>query len=312
MMWTIRRLFVGITLATSTIASGGEAQINVDECVVRFASEVNVPALETGSVARMNVKLNDAIDAGAPIASLDDRSMLILRQAASRRLELAKSIAVDDVEIRYAEVAMQEAEAELETSRSIQNDVRGAIPLTQIRRLRLAVERAKLEISQAEKRKQQAQTESELRQTDLSLIDEQLRNLHADSPISGIVLSLFHSAGEWVAKGETIATVGQVDRLHIHALVDSQQIAPGQCKGLPVSVRWNDAATGELVSLRGSVLSVDPQLLPNRVFRLHAEIINQKRDDASGGWLLLPGTDVRMTIYTPTSVTHQTPRSTVR
>jgi multidrug efflux pump subunit AcrA (membrane-fusion protein) len=284
-------------------ASLDGGRVEVSDCVVRFADEVDVPALETGRVAEVSVRQNDPVKAGDAIARLDDRSLLIRRRSAQLRLGSAQSDAQDDVEIRYAEVALQEAEAELETSRSIQNDVRGAVPLSQIRKLRLAVERGRLEVSQAKKRTQRAQTEALLREADLAEIDDQLSKLHTDSPIDGVVLEVMRSAGEWVNKGEAVATVGRIDRLHVHALVASEAIAPASCRGLPVSVTWTDDATGQSQTLRGQVLSVDPQTLPGGRFRLHAEITNGLRPGAAADrWLLQPGAPVRMTIYTASPI----------
>ena len=273
------------------------ADIELQDCVVRFASAVKVPALVTGRVAEVKVKLNDVVEKDAAIARLDDRGLLIQRRAAMLRVDAARLETADQIELKYAETALAETEAELDTSRSIQRDVSGAIPLSQIRRLRLAVERGRLEVEQAKKRQKQALTELGLRETDLSVLDDQLRHLHIESPINGIVLEVAHSAGEWIERGQPIATIAQIDRLHVHALASSQQIPPRVCRGLPVSVHWIDAASGVEQSLRGKVLSVDPQMLPGGKFRLHAEIVNEADEQHRSQWKLTPGTDIRMKMY---------------
>jgi biotin carboxyl carrier protein len=284
-------------------------EIDVEECVVRFGAEIEVPALETGRIADIAVQRNDQVTAGNSIARLDDRSLLIRRRAAELRVASAKEEAEDDVEIRYAEVALKEAEAELDNSRSIQNDVRGAIPLTQMRRMRLAVQRGELEVAQAKKRGSRARLELQLRQADVSVIDDQLKNLLAQSPIDGVVLELNKQKGEWIEKGDSIAKIGQVDRLHLHALVRSDLVSPRHCKGLPISVHWVDDVKGTRRSLSGKVLSIDPQALPGGRYRLHAEIKNEKSKASgvdrkethasNGTWLLFPGTSVRMKVYVP-------------
>jgi multidrug efflux pump subunit AcrA (membrane-fusion protein) len=292
----LRRLpLVLMLLWCVTKAMAGD--IELQDCVVRFADEVEVPALETGRVAEVPVKLNDVVEKGDALARLDDRGVLILRRAALLRVDSARSDAIDAIELRYAETALAEAQAELDTSRSIQRDVSGAIPLSQLRRLRLAVERGGLEVARTQKRQKQARVELELRETDVSVLDEQLRNLHCESPIDGIVLEVARSAGEWIEKGQPIVTVAQIDRLHVHALASSKQVAPAACRGLPVSVHWNDAATGAQQSLRGKVLSVDPQMLPGGRFRLHAEIINETDESDPHQWKLTPGTEIRMKMY---------------
>jgi multidrug efflux pump subunit AcrA (membrane-fusion protein) len=276
--------------------------IEVQDCAVRFAAEVDVPALTTGRVAEVNVAPNDTIELGAPVARLDDRSLLIRRRAAQLRYDNAKADSEDDVEIQYATVAKAEAEAELDVSRSIQKDARGAVPLTRMRQLRLAVERGQLEVAQAKKRLKLAEVEAGLREADLAVIDDQLRNLHVESPIGGVVLEVDREAGEWIEKGATLATIGRIDRLHIHALLSSEKIAPSQCRGLLVSVHWKDPTDGKEKSLRGKVLSVDPQMLPGGRFRLHAEIVNRRVDNTADQWQLNPGTEVRMKVF-PTTLT---------
>ena len=242
----------------------------IDECVVRFAAEVKVPALETGRIDEVTVRLNDPIRVGHSIARLDDHRLLVRRRSAQLRVTSAQDQANDEIEIRYAEVALDEAKAELENSRSIQSDVRGAVPMTQMRRLRLAVKRGELEVAQARQRKQRAEVEVQLREADLSVIDDQLRNLHIESPADGVVLEVTHEAGEWIEKGQTIAKIGRISQLHVHALVHSGRVPLHRCKDLPVSVHWADPVDGSQRSLSGRVLSIDPQSLPGHRYRLHA------------------------------------------
>jgi len=297
---------VDVSAQTST-----GAEVDVQECVVRFAQEVQVPALETGQVAEVTVAPNDMIEAGVQIARLDDRSLLIRRHASMLRRDLAKDV-LDDLDLNYAKLALAEAKEELETSRSIQNDVRGAVPLSQIRKLNLAVERGELEVEQAKKRGRRAEVELDLREADLSVMDDQLRHLHVESPISGVVLEVNRSEGEWIEKGDPIATVARIDRLHVHALIDSEQISPAACRGLRVSVHWTDPSDGVERSLSGRVLSVDPQMLPNGRLRLHAEIVNGTVEKDRSQWLLRPGAEVRMKVYTSAATAKKPSRSLKR
>ena len=293
--------FVTLLFLTVTGSASAAEGIEVHDCAVRFAAEVDVPALATGQVAEVNVAPNDTIQLGSPIGRLDGRSLLIRRRAAQLQYDNAKTDSEDDVEVQYAIVAKAEAEAELDLSRSIQRDARGAVPLTRMRQLRLAVERGQLEVAQAKRRLKRAEVEAGLREADLAVIDDQLRNLHVESPIGGVVLDIDRETGEWIEKGETLATIGRIDRLHVHALLSSQEIAPAQCHGLSVSVHWVDPSDGKEKSLRGKVLSVDPQMLPGGRYRLHAEIVNRPVDTDAKQWQLRPGTEVRMKVF-PTTV----------
>ena len=292
-LFAIVLLSVDAPLSEDSIGVG----IEVQDCTVRFAREVKVPALETGPVASVSVRLNESVKQGDPIARLDDRSLLIRRQASQLRRDTAYQESNDVNEIEYAETVLKQAEAELGSNRSIYDDVPGAVRMTDVFRLQLAVERGELEILQAKKRHRVAKVEAELRQAELSLIDDQLRNLHIDSPLDGVILEVMRSAGEWIQKGEPIATIGQIDRLHVRALLQTDLLAPEDCPSLPVSVHWVDPTTRKPHSLRGKVLSVDPQVISGgQYIRIHAEIENLRSPDGSQ-WQLRPGTAVRMKVY---------------
>ncbi|GAA4472266.1 HlyD family efflux transporter periplasmic adaptor subunit [Novipirellula rosea] len=289
-------LLASLTLLGRSLAAENST-IEVTDCVVRFAEEVHVPSVESGRVAAVNVKLNEPIDNNAIIARLDDRTLKIRHRASTLRLDHARRTAMDDVELRYAETALAEAEAELDSNRSIHKDVSGAIPLSHLRRLRLAVERGELEVALAKKRRVEAQVEVEMREADVAMLDDQLHNLEITSPMAGTVLEISRSPGEWIEKGEAIATVARVDRLHVHALVRQEMLPLGQCKGLPISVHWIDSHSGLEKSLRGTVLSLDPQVLAGARYRLHAEVLNRRDETDPSRWQLVPGTEVRMKVY---------------
>lgn len=271
--------------------------VEVQDCTVRFAKEVRVPALQSGLVAKVDVAINDSVRQGSALAKLDDRSLLIQRRAALARQLSAKQDAETSDEIEYAETVRKQAQAEHDARRSTYNQAPGAVPFFDVLRLELAVKRSELEIKQAQQRKRRAGAELELRSAELSLIDNQLRQLYVESPIDGVVLEVMRSEGEWVQKGEPIATIGKIDRLHVRALLSTDQIGPEECLGLPVSVHWVDPISDQSRSLRGEVRSVDPQVISGgRFVRLHAEIVNRKTESGSH-WLLSPGAEVRMTIY---------------
>jgi len=270
--------------------------IQVQECVVRFAEEVNVPSTESGMITELAIGVGDSIQWGDPIARLDDRALRIRSRAATLRLESAMQQAGDDLELRYAETALAEAKAELEASRSIYRDAAGAVPLSTIRRQGLSVERAELEVARAKKADSLAKIEIDLRAADLSIIEDSLRRLQVQSPLSGVVLQLFHQRGEWVTAGEPVARVARIDRLDVHALLAAEQISPQACRDQPVSVQWVDPSTKETHRLRGRVMSVQPQRVAGARYRIQAIVENERTADGKD-WKLHPGTEIQMFVY---------------
>ncbi|SMP76361.1 Multidrug resistance efflux pump [Neorhodopirellula lusitana] len=288
--------------------SAADHLVTVQDVVVDFAAQVDVPARQSGPVAVMSARQNQWIQAGDVVAKLDDTALVIRRRAAALKQEAARLVLSDEVEVRYAETALAEAEAELDDSVKASERVSGAVARNQIRRMRLAVERAELELARVGKQRRQAEIDIQLRAVDVASFDSELQRLQCVSPTDGVVLNIHRELGEWIREGEPLVTIADVSVLHLHALVDANQLDPARCVGLPVSVLWektsfsNGAKTTH--SLRGKVLSVDPTRLPGNRFRLHAEVTN-RRNSPSGnagladadGWQLVPGMDVTMNIH---------------
>ena len=276
--------------------------IPVQECIVHFSEELNVPSTESGLIAELSVETGDAIQWGDPIARLDDRKLRIQSKAASLRLDSAMQQSMDDLELQYAEKALEEAQAELDASRAIYNDAAGAIPLTTLRRLRLSVERAVLEVARAKKAAAIAKIEIDLRSADVSVIDDTLRRCQLQSPLSGVVLQVYRHRGEWVTAGEAVARVARLDRLDVNAILSADQLSPQACRDQSVSVRWIDPISKVEHRLRGRVSSVQPQRVAGSRYRVQATVANDRTADGKD-WMLHPGTEVRMFVY-PVGKTH--------
>lgn len=290
------------TLAAQEASADPVDVLEVHDVVVDFARQIDVPARRSGTVAALTVRQNDTVQAGQVLAKLDETSLMIRRRSALLQLESARLVLADDLELKFARTALEEAEAELGDSRSVHDTVRGAVPLNQLRRMRLAVQRGELEVARVEKQRRQAEIDQQLRVADLAVIDDELSRLESLSPIDGVALAVHREIGEWVQAGEPLLTVATVGRLRLHAMVDAKLIDTANCVGLPVTVRWDTIGKTRGGSLRGQVVSVDPGRLPGNRVRLHAEVTNRRQIRSTpngaeaGSWMLLPGMEVTLRI----------------
>lgn len=303
----LKCLVIAVLVSPTALCAEDDSVVTVKDVVVDFASKIDVPARHTGPVTVLNARQNQWFQSGQLIAKLDDTQLLIRQRSAQLKQAAARLVIEDEVEIRYAETALAEAEAELDDSRAVDERVSGAVARNQMRRLKLAVKRSELELARAEKQRKHAEIEWQLRSADLSTLDHELQQLQCVSPIDGVVLNVHRRLGEWVHAGDPIVTLADAAVLHLHALVHADDLDAAQCVGLPVSVDWTKQSptTGEekLYSLRGKVLSVDPMRLPGNRFRLHAEVANRRNvitgnePLVSDGWQLVPGMEVTMKIH---------------
>lgn len=309
-MQYVLRGALALSLAASAAAARGvdiPAQVPVEQCVVRYAEEIAVPALDSGPLTEVAVEQNQELQSGQLIARLDGTSLGIRRRAAELRRKIAQQRLADNLEAEFAETAYQEAVEELDSNRRVYDASSGAVPLSTLRRLRLGVERANLERERVKKLRREAEIELEVQTAELEMIDDHLRRLRVESPMSGVVLSVEHQVGEWVAVGEAVARVARMDRLHVQALLSESELLPRQAREAPVTVRWREGDVEHV--LRGRVVSVDSQMLSGGRYRLHATIENRF---VQGGWLLWPGREVAMTLHPMTSGSGAQPASARR
>lgn len=270
-------------------------EIVIEDCRVGYATQVAVPALESGPLQQVPISENAVVLAGQTLAVLDQSPLLIRRRVAELRRTLLSERLDNRLEVEFAETAYQEAVEANKIDEGLYSRNPGAVPLTTVRKSRLTVKRAELEREQVDKNRREAELELEAHLAELSNINAQLQRTEAKSPINGVVLKLHKTNGEWVNQGEEIATVAALDTLAITAFVDETQLSLRQAVGTAVTVRWTE--NGNTLTLRGIVKSVDPEIREVHnlgKLRLHVHVENRP---VEGGWLLYPGRKVILVLH---------------
>ncbi len=285
-------LCIAVSPAALDSADPATRVFEVAHCEVQFLEEVAVPALHSGPLARIAAQLNQEVKRGEVIAQIDDSLLQLQRQSLKLERDAALEKVADDVELQFALTAQREAEAELNATKDVVTKNPGVVAEVAQRRLRLAVERADLDVKQSRKALRLAQIAVSIKSNELQTLDQQLSRYQVICPIDGVVRELPRRTGEWAGEGEMIAKVARLDRVKVDALVNATASDLRRFNNARVSVSWRDQEEERV--LHGRVTSVDTQVYGTSQLRVHAEIDNQR--DASG-WKLLPGMDVRMSIY---------------
>lgn len=278
-------------------------QVVVEYCDVQFAEFVDVPSLDAGQLTRVEIEEGHQVKADQVIAELDSTLLASQRIAAeAKRAQIATKLE-DQTELRYAEIVLQEAVNALESDERQSKRTPGSITSDAITRSRLAVERANLEQERVKRQKQDLATTLRLQELEIGILDLQLAKLRARSSLTGVVLTRYRNRGEWVDKGEPIAKIARMDQLRVSAYMAEADLSPRKAVGTPVAVQWHEGkatsghgteASGPY-TLRGKIVSIDPQMMSDQTYRINVMIENRQ---VEGGWLLLPGRSVTMTVFT--------------
>lgn len=294
---------IGCSLSSSALAQAAnspapanvksnEGWLTLRDCPVLLENAVEVPALESGVLEAVDVKLNQAIAAGGRLAKLDSSLAELELKISQMQSKLAQETADDTYDIQFKRLALKEIEEEKSSYESISSSV----SKSEMARLDLNVERAKVAVTQALKAQEFAKAEAQLKAAALGAAQQRLQRRQILAPLAGVVTKLHKHPGQWVEAGQPIATISDLENLVVDSLVkvadfDRQQIVDAE-------VRLELAQeNGHSVRLAGRVSSYDPEVSANGLVRVHTKVRNVQQQ---GQWLLLPGMPVTLHIAVPT------------
>ena len=109
-------------LQTSPHSATGDRQVQLTHCLVSLIEDIQAPALEAGALTAVEVAEGQHVTAGQLIARIDDRQPALQKIAAKLELDAAVAKAQDDIEVRYAQAALNVAGADLERALAIEVD----------------------------------------------------------------------------------------------------------------------------------------------------------------------------------------------
>jgi multidrug resistance efflux pump len=200
--------------------------------------------------------------------------------------------AQDDIEVRYATAAFDVASAELERALSIERKNANAVTQQDIQKLRLAKHRDELQIERSKLEMRVAKMNADVHQAAVKSADDAVARRQITSPLAGVVVTIFHEKGEWVAAGEPLLQVIRIDRLRVEGFLSATEIGPEEVAGRPVAVEVQ-LTGGRTARFAGKVVFISPLVQAGDKYRVRAEVDNRTEH---GSPLLRPGMTATMTI----------------
>lgn len=277
---------------TRPAAASALPEAQVPHCLVSLIEDVQVPALESGALTSIAVVEGQYVTQGQLLAQLDDRQPRLDKLAAELQRDAALAKAQDDIEVRYADAAFAVATAELERALAIDRKNAGSVTQQEIQKLQLAKRRDELQIERSKLDMRVAKMNADVHQAGVKSAEDAVTRRQIVSPLAGVVVTLFHEKGEWVAAGDPVAQVIRIDRLRVEGFLSADEISPEDVAGRAVSVEV-PLAGGRAARFPGHVVFISPLVHAGNKYRVRAEVENRTEN---GNPLLRPGMTATMTI----------------
>ncbi|MEK6236064.1 MAG: efflux RND transporter periplasmic adaptor subunit [Planctomycetales bacterium] len=266
------------------------ADPKVDHCLITVLQEVEVPAHEAGVIDHMEAKEGMHVKAGQELAQLKLNQAKLEKLLADVELRSARRQAENDVNIRFAKASWEVSEAEFIQGQEANRKAANTVPPSEMRRRKLAADRAKLQIEQSRFEKDTAVATADAKQVQADVAQFRMDQRTIRSPLQGVVVELRKEAGEWVNPGDSVLRIVRLDRLRVEGFLDAAQHSPAEVDSRLVTV-YVDLPGGKTEEFPGKISYVSPEVDPvSRYFRVWAEIANR-------GLLLRPGMPARMVIH---------------
>jgi len=249
--------------------------VTIEKAKLVLIDNVSVSSQDSGIVTELNVAEGDSVDLGATLVALD-RALheAQLATAVQQRL-IASRESQNDIDVRYALKSAAVNAQVLSRSRNAASAYTKSVSKTEIEKLKLELERSCLSKEQAEHANEVSKLNYELRSAEEQISRLQLKNRQIDSPLRGQVAEVFVQLGEYVAPGQPVARLINLDRLKVEAYVDSDEVIQ-LTKGQAAEI--SAIAGGEEIKANGKVVFVSPEIDPlNSDVRIMIEIDNSDR-----------------------------------
>ncbi len=244
--------------------------ITVPSMLLTTVESAQVSAAREGILAKVLVQEGQLVKSQQLIAQLESGQAKLAVEEAQLQLQLATQVVEDDVDIRYARKTLEQAENESARSAAVNETLPGTIADRELDFLQLAVDRAQLEIERAQKERHLAATKVRLQEAALRMAELELAEHQFHAPLSGMVVSVTKTAGEWVEPGDPIVRIVRIDRIRAEGLLpaDSAHIdLIGRSAELIVEIPGRPT-----IRVTGKVTFVSPEANPvNAMVRIWAE-----------------------------------------
>ncbi|OYW17580.1 MAG: hypothetical protein B7Z55_12260 [Planctomycetales bacterium 12-60-4] len=283
-----KTLICAVLLATCVVsmknavwAQSSVGPLTVPEVRLSLVERATLSAERTGILDQMTVREGDAVAAGDLVAKLRDQVVRAQLAVAEKQLE-------NDVDLRFARKAAELANLEFSKSVKVNAGTSGTISEMELRKQRLASEKALLQL-------EQAQLQLEIAKLQRDETYAMLNAYAVTAPWAGVVMRVSKRRGEAVREGEPIVEIADLSRLRAEGYVNLTDSLRLQV-GAPVQLRLNIPGAElpiENRTFEGRVSFIEPKVDPvTQKVRVWADIVNDSgllKDGMQGAMVIATG-----------------------
>lgn len=285
---------VGIAVASAQTGSASKSnKVLLDNCLISAPEQALVPGREAGVLMQYNEQIareGFEVKKEDVLAELDNTDLLAKKEAAELAIDVAEAKAESDAELEVAKATKAVAEKELEGAKIANKKSPGTVPLNELRRMELTVERAFHEIRLRETERENAAREAKVKKAELKAVEVELTRRQVKAPLAGVIVERLKHEGEWVQPGETIVKIVNMKKLRVEGFVIASQHSRQQMTGAPVLVSV-ELPGGQIETAEGTIEFVSPVTEASGEYRVWTEVENRKNGDH---WVFSPGTVAKM------------------
>ena len=245
-------------MAAMLVASSDAQEIRIEKGIIRIVQSVDVSVKRAGVIRTLDVHEGDKVKKDQTVGKLYDKSLRLQLEKARTQYEIAKRRSSDDTLIEYAKSTAAVANAELARARSANRSVALAISDTELDRLLLVYSKSKLESDKAQIDLDVATLNQKLARVEIADAENEIEQRTIKSPIEGIVVSMYKSAGEWAGVGDPVFKVVRINRLRVEG-----QLRVDKTVGIMINSKARievELPGGDSVTREGKVVFVSPEV----------------------------------------------------
>ena len=230
----------------------------LQDCLVSVIEDIDIAAQEDGLLTYVEAREGMQVNKGLQLAQVDDREAQARHSAAVSAHRRAKTEAENDVNVRFAEASAEAARADYDQGLEVNAKVPNSVVATEMRRRKLACDKAVLSIEQAKLDQQKARHEMEAKAEEMELAKLGIDRRKILSPLGGLVVAVKKRPGAWITKGEPLLRLMRMDRLRVAGHVNAAHYGPHEVAGRAVSIRAH-LERGRTERFTGKITFVHPE-----------------------------------------------------